>query len=108
MRGKVGAPVLRSKGIEMAIDRMTPHEYKFTAVLSPAAFLQGWTLVLARSSWMGCAVVLHCNREAGGSALPRRLLGTLQQRFSWGDQKFPCSTEKPCVPVSRHLFSRPV
>lgn len=61
MRGKVSAPVLRSKGTEMVIDRITPHEYKFAAVLSPAAFLQGWTLALAGSPWMGRAGVLHCS-----------------------------------------------
>lgn len=49
-----------------------------------------------------------CNREAGSSALPGKLLGALQQGFSWGDQEFPRSTEKLHVPVSRRLFSWPI
>lgn len=67
MRGKIGAAALRSKGREMAADRITPHESKCAAVLSPAAFLQGWTSALARQSWMGVQGLLHCAIERLGA-----------------------------------------
>lgn len=56
-------------------------------MLSPAAFLQGWTLVLAGSPWLGGhGDVSFCTSEAGGSALARRPQGrwALQQGFSPG------------------------
>lgn len=56
----------------------------------------------------GAGAATLCNREAGSSALPGKLLGALQQGFSWGDQEFPRSTEKLHVPESRRLFSWPI
>lgn len=87
--------MLRSKGIEMAIDRINSHKYRFAAVLP-----LGGTEVAGVSTL--------CNREVRGSALLRRLLRALQQGFCWEDQEFPRSTEKLHVPVSRCLFSWPV
>lgn len=100
--------MLRSKGIEMAIDRITPHDCKFAAVLSPAAFLQGWTLVFAMRSWMGVYRDATCATERLGaqpSVLSRRLLGTLKQGFSCGRSEIPLQhREAMCTCIQVLVF----
>lgn len=59
-------PSAQDKGIEVVLGRITPHEPKFAPVLSPGAFLQGWTLALARSLWVGCAGFFTAQQRGWG------------------------------------------
>lgn len=55
---------------------------------------------------MGYAgVATLCNKEAGGSALPRTLLGILQQEFSWGGSGIPSQHRKAtCAFIQALVF----